>query len=59
MKIVFTSMNYGVIQVLRNTVGGGVSFFEKSITKVYSSLLLSLRGVGGGLISRKKALRNT
>ena len=39
--------------------GGGVSFPRKSITKVYSSTLLVLPGVGGGQISRKKALRNT
>ena len=36
----------GVIQVLRNAVGGGSAFLENSITK----------GVGGGQIPRKKAL---
>ena len=47
--------------MLRNAVGDwGVSPFpEKSITKVYGATLLALRGVGGGQISRKKALRNT
>ena len=45
--------------MLRNAVGGGgVSAFpEKSVTKVYGSALLALRG-GGGQISRKKALCN-
>ena len=38
---------------------GGVSFPGKSVTKVYCSTLLALRGVDGGQISRKKALRNT
>ena len=51
----------GVIQVLRNAVGGRwVSAFpEKSITKVYGSMLLALREGGWGQISREKALRNT
>ena len=41
-------------------VGGGVStFLGKSVTKVYGSTLLAIRGVGGGLISRQKALHNT
>ena len=44
--------------MLRNAVGGGeVSAFpEKSVTNVYSSTLLALRGGewGGGQISRKK-----
>ena len=39
--------------------GAGVSAFpEKSVTKVYGSTLLALRGGGGGQISREKALRN-
>ena len=40
----------GVIQVLRNAVRGGkVSAFpEKSVAKVYSSMLLELRGGGWG-----------
>ena len=44
--------------MLRNTVGGGwVSAFpEKSVTKVYSSTLLALRGGGWRSISRGKAL---
>ena len=41
--------------MLRNAVGGGVSAStEKSVTRVYGSTLLALRGVGGGQISRKK-----
>ena len=44
--------------MLHNAVGG-VSFPGKSVTKVYGSTLLALRGVDGGQISRKKALRNT
>ena len=42
------------------TQGGGwvAAFPEKSVTKVYSSTLLALRG-GGGKISREKAIRNT
>ena len=43
--------------MLCNAVGVGVSAFpEKSVTNVYSSLSLALRG---GKISRKKALRKT
>ena len=47
--------------MLRNAWGGGrVSNFPgKSGTKVYGSMLLALRGGGGGPNSRKKALRNT
>ena len=38
---------FGAIQVLRNAVRGGVSDFpEKSVTKVYGSMLLALRGGG-------------
>ena len=47
--------------MLRNAdgVGWGVSnFLEKSVTKVQGSMILALRGVGWGPISRKKALRN-
>ena len=41
------------------TQGGWVAAFpEKSVTKVYGSTLLALRG-GGGKISREKAIRNT
>ena len=40
--------------------GVGVSTFPgKTLTKVYGSTLLALRGGGWGLISRQKALRNT
>ena len=45
----------GAIQVLRNAVRGvGVSFRGKKRSK-----LLALLGVGGGQMSRKKALSNT
>ena len=51
----------GHIQVLRNANGGGGCnvFRKKPVTDVYGSMLLALRGGGGGPISRKKALRNT
>ena len=40
-------VDIGLIQVLCNVVGGGVSAFPKiSITKVYGSTLLALRGGG-------------
>ena len=47
------SIQLGAIQVLRNAGRGwGVSHFPgKSISKVYSSMALALRGVGGGQIS--------
>ena len=49
--------------MLRNADGGGgggvCNFSRKSITKVYGSTLLALRGVGGGPNSRKNVLRNT
>ena len=47
--------------MLHNTVGGGrlSDSLKKSVTKMYGSMLLALRGVGGGQISRMKALRNT
>ena len=51
---------YGAIQVLRNADGGVSHFPEKNVTKVSGSTLFSIaRGVGGGTISRKKALHNT
>ena len=40
---------FGAIQVLRN------AFPEKSVTKVYGSTLLALRGGGWGQISRKNS----
>ena len=45
----------GAIQVLRNTVGvGGVPAFPgKSVTKVYGSTLLALRGRVGVKFPRK------
>ena len=48
------------IQGLRNAVGVGVgvsTFPEKSVTKVYSSMLLALRGGGWGSNFLEKALR--
>ena len=47
--------------MLRNADGGwGVSdFLEKSVTKVYGSMLLALRGGGLGSNFQKKALCNT
>ena len=41
-------LSYGATQVLRNVDGGGggVTFFGKSVTKVYGSTLLALRGWG-------------
>ena len=42
------------------TQGGGVSaFMEKSVTKVYGSTLLALRGGGWGSNFQENALRNT
>ena len=46
------------IQVLRNTVGVS-KCDEKSVSKVYGSMLLELRGGGWVSIFQKKALRNT
>ena len=44
------NISNGVIQVLRNAVGGrGIRFPKKSVTKVYNSTLLALRG--GGCVS--------
>ena len=48
--------------MLHNAVGGGrVSDFlgGKSVTKMYGSTLLALRGGGWGSNFQKKALRNT
>ena len=47
--------------MLHNVVGGGTvsDFPENSVMNMYGSTLLALRGVGGGPILRKKALRNT
>ena len=49
--------------MLRNAVGGGggSAFQEKSVTKVYGSTLLVLRGVGGVKFpgTTYLALRNT
>ena len=44
--------------MLRNTVGGGTGseFHEKSVTKMYSSTLLALRGLGGCGIFRGKSV---
>ena len=54
MKIVFTSMNYGVIQVLRNTVGGGVSFFEKKHYEgVQFTVIIVTRGGRGSNFQEK------
>ena len=50
----------GAIQVLRNAVGGGgggVSAFQKkSVTEVYGSTLLALRGGGWGSIFEEKSI---
>ena len=44
------------IDTIRNSRGGGLfEFPEKSVTKVYSSMFLVLRRVGGCQFSRKKA----
>ena len=39
-------IDQGAIQVLRNAVGGGwmSAFLKKSVTEVYGSMLLALRG---------------
>ena len=43
--------------MLRNAVGGGgVSFPEKSVTKVYRSTLLALRGGGWGSNFQEKSV---
>ena len=61
MFIVLPLLVLGAIQVLCNAVGGGRAsdFPEKSVTKMYRSTLLELRG--GGCVSnfQEKALRNT
>ena len=48
----------GAIQVLRNAVGGGwvSAFLEKSVTEVYGSTLLALRGGGWGSNSQVKSV---
>ena len=50
------------IQVLRNADGGGVGGVKFSGKKHYECVRFNVisvtRGVGGGPISRKKALRN-
>ena len=60
---------YGLIQIFTEKIripqeivaclseGWGVSaFLEKTVTEMYGSTILALRGVGWGQISRKKAL---
>ena len=37
---------------------GGVSFHEKSVTKMYGSTLLALRGGGWGSNFQEKSVRN-
>ena len=56
MESIFLFQKEGAIKVLRNAVGGGgVSAFpKKSVTKVYSSTLLPLRGGGWGSNSLEK-----
>ena len=49
---------YGAIQVLRNG-GGGVWFSGKKALRRCNVHITPHEGVGGGPISRKKALRNT
>ena len=48
----------GAIRVLRNAVGGGwVSYFpEESVTKMYSSTLLALRGGWAGVEFPEKSV---
>ena len=53
----YEGVRFDIISVTRG--GWGSNFQEKSVTKVYGSTLLALRGVGGSQISRKKTLRNT
>ena len=49
---------FGAIQVLRNADGGGggSDFLEKSVTKVYCSMLLALRGDGWGSNFQKNSV---
>ena len=49
---------YGAIQVLRNAVGVGwvSAFLERSVTEVYGSKLLALRGGGWGSNSQEKSV---
>ena len=45
--------------LLRNAGGGGVSAItEKSVTKMYGSTLLALRGGGWGSNFQEKSVRN-
>ena len=47
--------------MLRNAVGGGEgvsAFKEKSVTKMYGSTLLALRGGGRGSHFQEKSVRN-
>ena len=48
--------------MLRNAVGGGwggvSAFTEKSVTKMYGSTLLALRGGGWGSNFQEKSVRN-
>ena len=46
----------GAIQVLRNAMGVGSAFPEKSVTKVLGSTFLALRGGGWGSISLEKSV---
>ena len=57
-NVCFRAVLEGAIQVLRNADGGrGVSdFVEKSITKVYCSMLLALRGGGWGSNFQKNSV---
>ena len=50
----------GAIQVLRNADGGGgfKIFQKKALPRCKVQCYLRYEGVGGGPISRKKALRN-
>ena len=49
--MMFLCRQFGTIQVLRNALGGGrvSDFLGKSVTKMYGSTLLALRG--GGWVS--------
>ena len=47
--------------MIRNAVGGGggvSAFTEKSVTKMYGSTLLALRGGGWGSNFQEKSVRN-
>ena len=49
---------YGAIQMLRNGGGGCLIFWKKALRRC-NVHITPHEGVGGGPISRKKALRNT